>query len=79
MYPVNKTIKVVIVGGNGINDIFIVVIKTVMCCYRVCEIVVCYVCRFIYEMEQFNGIGELLEILGRLVSSLSMLVIHRYI
>ena len=26
------------------------------------------VCRFIYETEQFNGIGELLEILGRSAS-----------
>lgn len=24
-------------------------------------------CRFIYETEHFNGVGELLEILGRLV------------
>ena len=65
-------------GGNGISDIFIVVIKTLVCSYRVCDIIVYCVCRFIYEMEQFNGIGELLEILGRSVSSLCMLVIHRY-
>ena len=29
---------------------------------------VCVVARFIYETEHFNGVAELLEILGRLVS-----------
>jgi len=38
------------------------------------------VCRFIYETEQFNGIGELLEILGRSVSlSVSTLNLYRAI
>ena len=27
--------------------------------------VCCFICRFIYETEHFNGVGELLEILGR--------------
>lgn len=28
---------------------------------------VCVIVRFIYETEHFNGVAELLEILGRLV------------
>lgn len=30
---------------------------------------VCVIVRFIYETEHFNGVAELLEILGRLVSA----------
>jgi len=43
---------------------------TAMLVISYCEVVLCvHLCRFIYETEQFNGIGELLEILGRSVSS----------
>ena len=33
------------------------------------------VCRFIYETEQFNGVGELLEILGRSVPISTAIII----
>ena len=37
-------------------------------CVYVCVCVVCVcLCRFVYETEKFNGVAELLEILGRYV------------
>ena len=35
------------------------------------------VCRFIYETEQFNGIGELLEILGRSASVFNVTLLRQ--
>ena len=35
------------------------------CEHSFCVNCCCVCCRFIYETESFNGIGELLEILGR--------------
>jgi len=52
--------------GKAVNtEVIVVIINVSICCKSI-------VCRFIYETEQFNGIGELLEILGRSASTVTL-------